>query len=789
MKKLLTNKLTLFLLVLFCTVSIQAQNNGCALNGFYSFGPEILGNNLADGFTFDCTQPLSIQWCYVIDDYSAADPVWLHGLYPNPDPNWQLTGLGFNSSSVNIGQWIFEDPQGITGTGGYFFDDDFNFFSADNFGDPDSPIPGMFWEACFQYDYIGGCPNTFPNVDFFSLIMNASGDNITGAFGFDPTICPPCPPPDDPFAFCPGSQGNGFTIQFAAPGLMADAANILCSCDNPNNIDLDGDGVYDLFYEEVFINTNPITPGIFDWNTNITGTVLDASGNPSSPIITDNGGIYTTSFYTTTGTTYNAFFESPGFGLVTNQIVGGGCGPCDVSINPSIVCDCLNPQNVDLDNNGAFDIFYEEITFFTDPATPGITDWAFGPNTVGGPFLDAFGNSIASPIGLIDNGDGSYTFGFYLLPNTPYQVEFTSTNAGFGTVLPFSGGNCQPCLDTDIFGIPCQCSSPFNLDADGDNLAEFIFQEVTVGIDPPIPGINDWTVGIGAGFQIYDQNANPILPGDPVFYIDNGDGTYTFQFWTQSQFPYEVYFESQGFFGGFQTDFISGFSCGPCPIVDPCSCDNPNNVDLDGDGAFDLFYEVITYETNPAQTGINDWVFGNDTIGPFFDAMGNMVTAPVSTIDNGDGSYSFVVYLGSGQPYQANFTSASTSIVTGTVAGGNCEPCPQIPTLSEWGLITLALLLMTWGSIKIAISQVALSGLGSRNIPLPTGSNFTLPFQKAILRKTSYFTILSALIGFVVCFAIYGEVYYSDLIGVAIAGPIFAYLIHLLYVLEKKQSV
>ncbi len=789
MKKLTTNRLLICLLALFYALSTQAQNNSCALNGFYSFGPEIVGITLADdGFTFDCTQPLAIQWCYTIEDYTAANPVWLHGLYPNPDPNWQLTGLAFNTSSGFIGNWIFEDPQGIIGSGGYFFDDDFNFFSADNFGDPDSDIPGNFWEACFEYQYIGGCSNTFPNVDFFSLVMNASGDNITGSYIFDPTFCPPCPPPDDPFAFCPGSLGNGFTLQFAAPGLIADAANILCSCDNPNNIDLDGDGVYDLFYEEVFINTNPITPGIFDWNPNISGTVLDASGAPTIPTIIDNGGIYTTSFYTTPGASYTASFESLSMGLFTNQIAGGGCGPCDINISQSVLCDCQNPNNVDLDGNGGIDIFYEEVIFFTNPPTPGITDWAFGVNTFGGPFLDAGGNVVASPIGIVDNGDGSYTYGFYLLPNSPYQVEFTSANAGFGTVFPFTGGDCQECLDIDILGNPCQCSSPFNLDADGDNLAEFIFQEVTVGIEPPIPGINDWTVGVGAGFQIYDQNAQPIFPGDPVFYIDNGDGTYTFQFWTESQFPYEVYFESQGFFGGFQTELISGISCGPCPITDPCSCDNPLNIDLDGDGLYDLFHEEITYETNPPQTGINDWVFGNDTIGPFYDALGNTVTAPVSTTDNGDGSYSFVVYLGPGQPYQANFMSAATSIVTGTVAGGNCEPCPvtDIPTLSEWGLILLSLLLMSYGAVQMTAGKLAING--NTNIPLPMGNQFNLPFNAAIFEKSLKFTALLALIGFAICFAIYGAIFLPDIIGFILTAPIFAYLLHLLYLAEKLRG-
>ena len=788
MKTYIPQKLIAFLFLLFIGTTINAQNNGCAVNGYYSFGPQVNGASLADGFTFDCTQPLQVEWCYTVEGYTPGpNDIWIHGIYPNPDPNWLLTGTFFNTNSTG-NQWIFENPQGATNSGGFFFDDDGNLFSADGFGDPDSPVPGTTWEACFIYDYIGGCPNTYPVVDVFSLIMNVSGDNLTGAyFAVDPTECPPCPPPDDPFTFCPGSVGSGFTIQFAAPGLFADAFNNPCSCDNPNNIDLDANGIPDLFYEEITIFTNPPTPGIFDWFPNFSGTVLDAAGNPTTPFVNDNGdGSYTSSFYTPAVGTYNGDFQSLNFQIFTNQVGGGGCGPCEVDLVSILPCDCLNPNNVDLDGNGAFDIFYEEITFSTNPATSGIADWDFGPSTLGGIILDSNGNPAATPTNIVDNGDGTYTFGFYLLPNTTYQVDFISINAALGTLNTITGGNCELCLDIDIFGNPCQCSSPFNIDIDGDNLAEFIFQEVTVGINPPTPGIFDWTVGFGAGFAVYDQNGNPIFPGDPVFFIDNGDGTYTFQFWTESQFPYEVYFESFGFFGGFQTELISGFSCGPCPIVDPCACDNPLNIDLNGDGVFDLFHEEITYETNPPQTGINDWVFASNTIGPFYDAMGNITTTPVTSTDNGDGSYSFVVYLASGQSYQADFSSASTGIVTGVVAGGNCTPCgdtTNIPTLSEWGLILLALLLMSYGAVQMTAGKLATSG--SSNIPIPMG-NFNLPFDAAIFQKSIKLTATLAFIGFIICFAIYGAIFLPDIIGVFTSGPVFAYLMHLLYLSEKE---
>ncbi len=116
-----------------------------------------------------------------------------------------------------------------------------------------------------------------------------------------------------------------------------------------------------------------------------------------------------------------------------------------------------------------------------------------------------------------------------------------------------------------------------------------------------------------------------------------------------------------------------------------------------------------------------------------------------------------------------------------------CSPeTTDIPTLSEWGLITLALLLMSYGSIAIAATS---TGLAGTNKTFNFGSKmFALPFDNRIYRKALMMTGLLALAGFTGCFAIYGAIFMSDIIGVAIAGPVFAYLSHLLYLLEKRNE-
>jgi len=129
-------------------------------------------------------------------------------------------------------------------------------------------------------------------------------------------------------------------------------------------------------------------------------------------------------------------------------------------------------------------------------------------------------------------------------------------------------------------------------------------------------------------------------------------------------------------------------------ITDPCTCNADENVDLDDDEVFDLFYEVITI-TAPA--GIADWVgvFSNGTP---LDINGDPLTGVIT--DNGDGTYTLAFYLAAGDVYTANFTSASTGFDV-TISGGGCEPCPLVPTLSQWGLIVLCLLLMCFGAISL----------------------------------------------------------------------------------------
>lgn len=234
----------------------------------------------------------------------------------------------------------------------------------------------------------------------------------------------------------------------------------------------------------------------------------------------------------------------------------------------------------------------------------------------------------------------------------------------------------------------------------------------------------------------------------------------------------------------------SGVPTGDVGISDPCDCTDTRNLDIldetgaaGTDGTYDFFYEEIEIVTTPAITGITDWAISTAT-GNFFDASGNI--APLTITESATpGTYTVSFYLEAGGLYSAVFTSATENITTPEVSGGGCVPCESIPTLSEWGLIVLALLMMTYGTVTIASGSFSLASTG--NIKLPVANNFSLPVNKSILQHALMVTALLAIIGFVICASLYGTIFMSDIIGVAFAGPIFAYLLHIVVQLISED--
>jgi len=174
------------------------------------------------------------------------------------------------------------------------------------------------------------------------------------------------------------------------------------------------------------------------------------------------------------------------------------------------------------------------------------------------------------------------------------------------------------------------------------------------------------------------------------------------------------------------------------------------------------------------------------------DSYGSTITSAALGADGGNGSFGTFPC----DAYQIIITNAPACY---TEPGGSAGPrlvvlegedvteqftnLPEVPTLSQWGLITLALLLATFGAVTMSATKLAFAGTSTAPMPF---TNINLPFNAAILRKALKITGLIAIIGFAICFAIFGAIFMPDIIGVAIAGPVFAYLMHVIYMMEKK---
>ncbi len=126
------------------------------------------------------------------------------------------------------------------------------------------------------------------------------------------------------------------------------------------------------------------------------------------------------------------------------------------------------------------------------------------------------------------------------------------------------------------------------------------------------------------------------------------------------------------------------------------------------------------------------------------------------------------------------FTDGNYSIAV-SCPSNNVVPNPDVPTLSEWGIITLALLLLNFGSL-VLIGNVNL--VTNSNIQISSG--FNIPLHSQLLNKATVITLLLVALGFASSIFLYGSIFYSDIIGVAIAGPVFAYFIHLLLLTKEK---
>lgn len=117
-------------------------------------------------------------------------------------------------------------------------------------------------------------------------------------------------------------------------------------------------------------------------------------------------------------------------------------------------------------------------------------------------------------------------------------------------------------------------------------------------------------------------------------------------------------------------------------------------------------------------------------------------------------------------------------------AGLEPEEDPLVPTRYQWmGLFAVTALFIAV-SIKTKAHKLSMEG---EFVEYQLTKTFNVPLHKSVFKFALFLTGAASLIGFAICLAIFNSVNMSDIIGVSIAGPLFAYLIHLLYLMERHH--
>jgi len=107
-----------------------------------------------------------------------------------------------------------------------------------------------------------------------------------------------------------------------------------------------------------------------------------------------------------------------------------------------------------------------------------------------------------------------------------------------------------------------------------------------------------------------------------------------------------------------------------------------------------------------------------------------------------------------------------------------------IPTQMQWVILALILLGICILSYVFKAFRVSVEGY---MVEYPFFNFFNIPFHWGIYKFMLFITSVLVMIGFIICLLVYHSVFYSDIIGTMIAGPIFAYLLHILYIVEAEK--
>lgn len=301
----------------------------------------------------------------------------------------------------------------------------------------------------------------------------------------------------------------------------------------------------------------------------------------------------------------------------------------------------------------------------------------------------------------IDNGDGTLT-----VQGLTTYVDPNGANIYLGSVLESATNNTEACSTMPLMVPPNMTCEPI--------LAEFAAEATTFIVDAETGVITSFVANPDCELEIFTVTINPTLIIDIVEDNSDGCGSATVQLLAENgdicSEPLTATCTDDGdvsiplgeTYGC--VDDEQTILCANCPqpeIQEPAGvCNCANGIDLDGDGNVDIHPAIYTI-TDPAGAG-QGWAL--TSVAGFVDASGNVIMVPPSPAPPvllpedaaNPGAYTFAVFVPAdgATTYAATFTAADGDEFI--VSGGPCavcEPEPEVPTVGEWGLIILGLLM------------------------------------------------------------------------------------------------
>lgn len=111
----------------------------------------------------------------------------------------------------------------------------------------------------------------------------------------------------------------------------------------------------------------------------------------------------------------------------------------------------------------------------------------------------------------------------------------------------------------------------------------------------------------------------------------------------------------------------------------------------------------------------------------------------------------------------------------------DCTPPNAIPTMGEWSLFYLALIMLIFGIVYVMQFQTQreLSVAGTNHKPVKFSLN-QMPFDMAGFKNAFKIALTIVPFGFAFIYIVWGEIIFDDLIGMTMAVPLVSYLIYLL---------